>query len=275
MIVRNMEGSRDTPEVRESSVVKDQRLELPDDSGHWKPKIEFPDDSGEWKPKIELPDDSGVWTSNLASNEVSENTEGAEANEKKELTPEEINEMQRAAIKEAFEKILRGEKLTDAEKGNLCEMMMDQYYISQGYTPLHNRVTSLDDKGHQGIDGVYERENVDGTKDYVIADAKFGTAQLNTTVDGTKQMSDEWIDKRLDDCVGKEKADEIRDAYEDNPDSVRHEVYHYDPQKNDAGISSSDITGVDSDGNKSSGKEIVEHFDEYGNIIVKDGDTDA
>ncbi len=43
--------------------------------------------------------------------------------------------------------------------------------------------------------------------------------QLSETNDG-KQMSDNWIDKRLDDAVGKEKVDEIRDAAEDDPDSV-------------------------------------------------------
>lgn len=40
-------------------------------------------------------------------------------------------------------------------------------------------------------------------------------------------MSSEWIDKRLDNAVGKEKADDIRDAYEDDPDSISKEVYHF------------------------------------------------
>ncbi len=201
------------------------------------------------------------------------NQDDPEGDDDKELTEDEINEKQRAAIKEAFEKIKNGEKLTDQEKGNLCEMMMDQYYISQGYTPLHDRVTSLDDKGHQGIDGVYEKTNPDGSKSYVIADAKYGQSPLGNTMDG-KQMSEDWIDNRLDDSVGKEKADEIRDAQEDNPDSVSHEVYHYEPNENEYGNTSSDVTSVDEDGNKNHDKTVVEEFDEDGNTIEKGEDKD-
>ena len=148
--------------------------------------------------------------------------------------------------------------------------MMDQYYISKGYKPLNkHRVTSLDDKKggfKTGIDGVYEKTNPDGTKTYVIADAKYNTSQLSETNDG-KQMSDNWIDKRLDDAVGKEKADEIRDAAEDDPDSVKHEVYHIDPNVDENGNIHRDTQEVDSEGNKVGDKTIVEYFDEDGNRI--------
>lgn len=193
-----------------------------------------------------------------------------EANEAEELTDEEINEKQQAAIKEGLEKIKNGENLTNEELGNLGEMMMDQYYISKGYTPLNkNRVTSLDDrKGgfKTGIDGVYEKTDSDGSESYVIADAKYNTSQLSDTNDG-KQMSDNWIDKRLDDAVGKEKADEIRDAAEDDPDSVAHEVYHIDPNEDENGNIHTDTQEVDSEGNKIGEKTIVEYFDGTGNRI--------
>ncbi len=206
----------------------------------------------------------------------SKDDEGIEENDKddesKELSEDEINEKQRAAIKEALEKIRNGEKLTSEELGNLGEMMMDQYYISLGYKPLNkHRVTSLDDKKggfKTGIDGVYEKTNPDGTKTYVIADAKYNTSQLSETNDG-KQMSDNWINKRLDDAVGKEKADEIRNAAEDNPDSVRHEIYHIDPNVDENGNIHTDIQKVDSEGNKIGEKTIVEYFDENGNRIEK------
>ena len=189
---------------------------------------------------------------------------------KEELTEEEINEKQRAAIKEGLQKILRGEELSKEELGNLGEMMMDQYYISQGYKPLNkHRVTSLDDKKggfKTGIDGVYEKTNPDGSKSYVIVDAKYNTSQLSETNDG-KQMSDNWIDKRLDDAVGKEKADEIREAAEDNPDSVKHEVYHIDPNPDADGNMHTDTQEVDSDGNKVGEKTVVEYYDENGNRI--------
>lgn len=199
--------------------------------------------------------------------DASDNVNESEAQDKQELTEEEINEKQREAIKAAFEKILRGEELTDKEKGNLCEMLMDQYYISQGYKPLHNRVTSLEDKGHQGIDGVYEKERADGSKHYIIADAKYGQSHQGSTADGTRQMSDDWIDKRLDDAVGKEKADEIRNAYEDDPSAISREIYHYEPKSNENGSTSSDVTSINPDGYKNGSKDLVQTFDEFGNVI--------
>ena len=94
------------------------------------------------------------------------------------------------------------------EKGNYGEMKMDLKLKENDYDRISlDTVTSLEDTTHKGIDGVYCNPN--GYPEYIIADAKFGFAQLSDTQDG-KQMSDNWIDKRLDDAVGKEKADEIR-----------------------------------------------------------------
>lgn len=196
--------------------------------------------------------------------------------EESELTSEEINELQRQAIKDAFERIARGEKLTDAEKGNLGEMLMDQYYISKGYTPIHKpRVIDLVHKSGQGIDGVYEKTNPDGTKSYVIADAKVNHSQLSKGLaDGTDQMSAAWIDKRLDDAVGKENADAIRDSYEDDPDSVSCEVYHFSYGETNDGSSYADVSTVDEKGNRNKDKELVQIFDSYGNDITGGGHND-
>lgn len=200
-------------------------------------------------------------------NDIEDRNEECQDNE---LTPEEINEKQKEAIKDAWERIRNGEELTKDELGNLGEMMMDQYYISQGYEPLNmNRVTGLDDKKigfKTGIDGVYEKNNPDGTNSYVIADAKYNTAQLKMTKAGM-QMSDNWIDKNLDKSVGKEKADEIRDAVEDNPDLVSHEVYHINPNVDEKGNIHTDVQKVDSEGNRVGNKTIVECFDEARNRI--------
>lgn len=191
-------------------------------------------------------------------------------NEDKEVSEDKLNEKQKSEIKESLERIRNDEKLTNEELGNLGEMMMDQYYISKGYEPLNkHRVTGLDDKKggfKTGIDGVYEKTNPDRTKSYVIADAKYNTSQLSETNDG-KQMSDNWIDKRLDDAVGKEKADKIRDAAEDDPKSVSHEVYHIDSNIDENANIHTDIQEVDAIGNKFGEKTIVEYFDKNGNRI--------
>lgn len=182
------------------------------------------------------------------------------------LEEKDVSEKQIEEIQKAIKRIANGEELTTAEKGNLCEMMMDQYYISKGYTPMHERVTSLEDKGHQGIDGVYEKDGK-----YVIVDAKYGTAQLGETQDG-KQMSAEWIDRRLDDAVGKEKADEIRDAYEDDPDNVSTEVYHFDPEPDANGNMHSDVYPVDENGTKCGERNQVEAYDRDGTQIIREDD---
>jgi hypothetical protein len=45
---------------------------------------------------------------------------------------------------------------------------------------------------------------------YVVGEAKFGSARLKTLNSGVKQMSDEWIEQRLDSACGRQKAHEIR-----------------------------------------------------------------
>lgn len=194
---------------------------------------------------------------------------GENIKEPREMKEGEINELRQNVIKEAFEKIAKGEKLTDTEKGNLGEMLMDQYYISQGYTPIHSpRVIDLEHKSGQGIDGVYEKINLDGIKEYVIADAKVNSSKLNKGLkDGTDQMSDDWIKKRIDDAVGKEKADEIGDVYEDNPDSISKTVYHFSYGDSNAGTSKADISSVDFEGNQCKDSVVVQVFDKYGNEI--------
>lgn len=107
---------------------------------------------------------------------------------------------------------------TNAEKGNYGEMKVDQDLRKKGYERISkDMVTNIDQDGRQGIDGVYY--NPEGEPQYVIVDAKYGTAQLGDTVDG-KQMCQKWIDQRLDTSVGKEMADKIRMEQLLNPDNV-------------------------------------------------------
>ncbi|MED2479279.1 hypothetical protein P4160_29850, partial [Bacillus thuringiensis] len=98
----------------------------------------------------------------------------------------------------------------------------------------------------KGIDGIYE--NSSPPPKYVIAEAKYNTAQLSNTKDG-KQMSETWIDgsRRLESTVGEEMADKIREEMLLNPENVQNILIN-----------------VDKDGNvvksilDSSGKKIIE-----------------
>ena len=101
---------------------------------------------------------------------------------------------------------------TNKEKGNYGEMKVDQDLRDRGYDRIStDAVTDLTDPIHHGIDGVYH--NPDGEPPYLIVDAKSFNAELNREIKGDgSQMSQSWIDARLDDAVGKETADEIRMA---------------------------------------------------------------
>ena len=195
--------------------------------------------------------------------------EETESDKEADTQEDDVDEKQKKEIRKAIERILNGEELTDQEKGNLGEMLMDQYYISKGYKPLHQQVTSLRETGHKGIDGVYEKDGK-----FMIADAKCNHATLQDTKDG-RQMSWNWINERLDQAVGKEKADEIRDAYEDDPENISTEVYHYSTDSDAEGNTYSDVYKVDADGYKVGNSEQVERYDRNGNREDYGGNTDA
>lgn len=254
----NAEASKSNVELDSSSIEKFDSLLGDDEIQETKPEQKNVDTLSKFN--------------TLLQDKVEQKKQQTEKSENTNDTTETNDTEQRQweAIYEGIKKLAKGE-LTTAEKGNLCEMMMDQYYISQGYTPIHSpRVTSLDSTGHQGIDGVYEKTEPDGTKKFVIVDAKYDQSTLATNVDGTKQMSDKWIDERLDVSVGKEKADEIRMA--DLVGNVSTEVFHMKPDGDDQSIGNCDVRTVDDNGDYDSPKEnVAEYFED--NIIFKESDS--
>ncbi|KAA0774937.1 hypothetical protein DT250_05230 [Bacillus sp. AR2-1] len=158
-------------------------------------------------------------------------------------------EAARAQQRTVIESVESGEVAlkTTKRKGNYGEMKMDDFFESQTYTRISDdRVLTLDQKIVKGIDGVYE--NSAPPPKYVIAEAKYNTAQLSNTKDG-KQMSETWIDgsRRLESTVGEEMADKIREEMLLNPENVQNILIN-----------------VDKDGNvvksilDSSGKKIIE-----------------
>lgn len=54
--------------------------------------------------------------------------------------------------------------------------------------------------------------NASNAEKGVFGEAKYGTSRLATLKDGTKQMSDDWVDARLNKAVGPRQADRIREA---------------------------------------------------------------
>ncbi len=96
-------------------------------------------------------------------------------------------------------------------KGRFGEMVTDQDLRKKGYDRISlDMVTDIDQPSYKGIDGVYYNKN--GHPPYLIVDAKFGSSKLNEITSDGKQMSEKWIENRLYNAVGKEKAFEIEMA---------------------------------------------------------------
>lgn len=97
---------------------------------------------------------------------------------------------------------------TTAEKGVFGEAKGDEFMAKQGMQKMNGEPVKVGDQpAGQGIDGVWK--NPKPPPDYVISETKYGSSRLGTTKDG-KQMSDQWIDRRLNDAVGRAEANSIR-----------------------------------------------------------------
>lgn len=83
--------------------------------------------------------------------------------------------------------------------GNFGEMMSDKLMRLKGLIRTDKAmVTNLDSPLRQGIDGIYRSfDKIAGAYKYVVSEAKFNTATLNTCKNSVKQMSRKWISSRL------------------------------------------------------------------------------
>ena len=96
---------------------------------------------------------------------------------------------------------------SNARKGNFGEIAVDVDMQQSGWTAWHERITDIDAQIKKGIDHVFRK---DGPPPVVIVnESKFGTATLKKLVNGTRQMSEAWIEDRLFDTVGEKVGTEI------------------------------------------------------------------
>jgi hypothetical protein len=97
---------------------------------------------------------------------------------------------------------------SNAKKGIFGEAKADAWMKQNGFKKLNGPDAQIGDAPRgQGIDGVYE--NMNPPPKYVVGEAKFGSSRLGTTKDGM-QMSENWVDNRLEKAVGRETADDIQ-----------------------------------------------------------------
>jgi len=117
-------------------------------------------------------------------------------------------------------------------KANYGEMKMDQHMKDQGFEPLHKQIDDIDQPIKQGIDGVYMDPGP--PPKYAIVESKYGSSKLSQAPKDGPQMSDDWIEggNRLDNAVGKEMAETIRDSQLLDPNSVEKVLVNVDDAGN-------------------------------------------
>ncbi|MCX7113139.1 MAG: DUF4150 domain-containing protein [Proteobacteria bacterium] len=96
---------------------------------------------------------------------------------------------------------------TNHEKAAFGEKTAHDKMVEKGYEPV-GKTDGQYQPGKTGIDGMYK--NPKPPPDYVVTEVKYGNAHLEKGLaDGTNQMDDTWVRRRLVDKVGKEEADNI------------------------------------------------------------------
>ena len=117
-------------------------------------------------------------------------------------------------------------QLSNLQKGNYGEMKTDIDLEKDGrYQRVSNfRVTSLTDKGHHGIDGIYK--NMNPPPDFIIVESKYLGAEeavnesfvpTMSKVKNGRQMDFKWIEKRLEGSIDDKKLlKKIQKALQNN-----------------------------------------------------------
>lgn len=98
------------------------------------------------------------------------------------------------------------------EKGDWGEKQVDDFLAQDQWNKAgsHSGPQGTTGQGKpQGIDGVYMRQQPDGSFEYIVVETKYNTSDIGKTVD-YEQMSETWIEDRLIAAVGAKQARKIR-----------------------------------------------------------------
>ena len=117
---------------------------------------------------------------------------------------------------------------TNAMKGNYGEMAANRYMASQGWRNIRSEHPVLDINAptKPGIDGAYTKDGV-----YVVDDAKYGEANLNTTKGYGKQLSQRWVDNHIENNAVSASHEAAMQAANDNK-TLQRTVTHVDVDGN-------------------------------------------
>ncbi len=111
-------------------------------------------------------------------------------------------------------------------------VIVESKYKNNGKKPRMNkndvRLKNINDKTHQGIDLIFK--NNTPPPEIVIVESKYKNngkkprmnknRNQNTKYKWKRQMDDKWVSKNLEDAVGKDKAEEIREILKQDIDNI-------------------------------------------------------
>ena len=154
-------------------------------------------------------------------------------------TVDDVLSAERQAQKDIIDSVENGQRKleTNLQKGNYGEVKMDNLFESQGYDRISiDRVTDLNTPTHRGIDGVYYKSGP--PPQYIIGEAKYGSSNLSTLSDGTRQMSNKWIQNRIEEAMGEDAYNQYLSDKVIYPDCEKDELVNIG---SDYSIKSSDL----------------------------------
>ncbi len=81
--------------------------------------------------------------------------------------------------------------------GDVAEMIMDDYFKNSGWSKRAGEV------GVNGIDGLYIKKSNGVVKQVLFVESKYNTSKLGKVRDGSKQMSKQWMQHKIDSLIKK------------------------------------------------------------------------
>jgi len=103
-----------------------------------------------------------------------------------------ISQLSLFALSDSKNIAFQHEAIKGMFNGDVAENVMHDYFKNSGWSQLEGNV------GRNGIDGLYVKRKNGVIADVLFVESKYNSSKLSKTKDGSKQMSKQWLSKKLD-----------------------------------------------------------------------------
>ena len=128
-------------------------------------------------------------------------------------------------------KLIAGKRLVakydnTLQKGTIGDAATARKMTGKGYKKLPSKIN-----GNQGIDGIYVKNNLDGSvHEIIVVENKVDKSQLNRgTENRAPQMSEQWVENNIDKMLGSPDPETRKTAQllRENADKVKYQLHHH------------------------------------------------